>query len=152
MAPRLREGLGLVAGVGRTTFAMAREGDLPRPLAAVHARSRVPYAAERAVGSAVVVLVLVADLRTLIGFSSFGVLAVPLHACAAAGFHAGVIHPGCHRGRDLRHRPRHDYDDTRLIEAALAGDADAGFVERTLWHPLRTLAALKELAASIERR
>lgn len=66
--------LGLVAGVGRTTFAMAREGDLPRRLAAVHARSRVPYAAERAVGAAVVVLVLVADLRTLIGFSSFGVL------------------------------------------------------------------------------
>jgi APA family basic amino acid/polyamine antiporter len=30
--------LGLIAGVGRTTLAMAREGDLPRGLAAVHPR------------------------------------------------------------------------------------------------------------------
>ncbi|WP_298459224.1 APC family permease [uncultured Cellulomonas sp.] len=66
--------LGLVAGVGRTTFAMAQEGDLPRRLAAVHPRSRVPHLAERAVGVAVIALVLVADVRTLLGFSSFGVL------------------------------------------------------------------------------
>ncbi len=66
--------LGLIAGIGRTTLAMAREGDLPRGLAAVHPRFRVPHRAEVAIAAVVVVLVLVADLRTAIGFSAFGVL------------------------------------------------------------------------------
>ncbi|MEL7977614.1 APC family permease [Isoptericola sp. F-RaC21] len=66
--------LALVAGVGRTTLAMAREGDLPRPLAAVHPRFRVPHRAEVAVAVVVVALVLTVDLRGAIGFSSFGVL------------------------------------------------------------------------------
>jgi basic amino acid/polyamine antiporter, APA family len=66
--------LGLVAGVSRTAWAMARAGDLPGPLGALHPRYRVPHVAERTVGVAVVVLVLVADVTTLIGFSSFGVL------------------------------------------------------------------------------
>ncbi|MGY2084375.1 APC family permease [Blastococcus sp. SYSU DS0539] len=66
--------LGLVAGVGRTTLAMARTGDLPRPLAAVHPRHRVPHRAEVALGAVVCVLVLTVDLRAVIGFSSFGVL------------------------------------------------------------------------------
>jgi APA family basic amino acid/polyamine antiporter len=65
--------LALLAGVSRTTFAMARGGDLPRPLASVSARS-VPQAAELTVTAVVVVLILVADLRSAIGFSSFGVL------------------------------------------------------------------------------
>lgn len=66
--------LALVAGVGRTTLAMAREDDLPRPLAAVHPRFRVPHRAEVAVAVVVVALVLTVDLRGAIGFSSFGVL------------------------------------------------------------------------------
>lgn len=66
--------LALLAGVGRTTLAMAREGDLPRGLAAVHPRFAVPHRAEAAVAAVVVVAVLVADLRELIGFSSAGVL------------------------------------------------------------------------------
>ena len=66
--------LALIAGVGRTSLAMARDGELPRPLAAVHPRFGVPHVAELTVGVAVVVLVLVADLRGAIGFSSFGVL------------------------------------------------------------------------------
>ena len=66
--------LALVAGVGRTVLAMAREGDLPRPLAAVDERHSVPRRAQLAVGAAVVLLVLVTDLRNAIGFSSFGVL------------------------------------------------------------------------------
>ena len=55
--------LALVAGVGRTALAMAREGDLPRALAAVDRRRSVPYHAELAVCGAVVVLVLLSDLR-----------------------------------------------------------------------------------------
>ena len=38
--------LALIAGIGRTTLAMAREDDLPRFLAAVHPRWRVPHRAE----------------------------------------------------------------------------------------------------------
>jgi APA family basic amino acid/polyamine antiporter len=66
--------LALIAGVGRTGLAMARNGDLPRWLASVHPRYRVPDHAELAVALAVVLLVLTTDLRNAIGFSSFGVL------------------------------------------------------------------------------
>ncbi|MDF2574371.1 MAG: amino acid permease [Agromyces sp.] len=76
--------LALIAGVGRTSLAMARDGELPRPLTAVHPRFGVPHVAEITVGVAVVVLVLVADLRGAIGFSSFGVLLYYLVANASA--------------------------------------------------------------------
>lgn len=66
--------LSLIAGVGRTVLAMARNGDLPRRLAAVHPRFRVPHHAEIALAVVVCVLVLLTDLRSVIGFSSFGVL------------------------------------------------------------------------------
>ena len=64
----------LLAGVGRTTLAMAREQDLPRTLASVDPVHRVPDHAQVAIAAAIVVLVCVADLRGAIGFSSFGVL------------------------------------------------------------------------------
>ncbi|MFP5452294.1 MAG: APC family permease [Thermoleophilia bacterium] len=76
--------LALLAGVGRTTLAMARTGDLPRPLAAVDPRRRVPWRAEAAVAVAVVVLVASVDLRGAIGFSSFGVLVYYLVANLSA--------------------------------------------------------------------
>jgi APA family basic amino acid/polyamine antiporter len=66
--------LALIAGVGRTSLAMARGGDLPGWLAAVHPRYRVPHHAELALGVVVSVLVATTDLRGVIGFSSFGVL------------------------------------------------------------------------------
>lgn len=66
--------LALIAGVGRTGLAMAREGDLPHWLAAVHPRFRVPHHAEIALAVVVCLLVLTIDLRGAIGFSSFGVL------------------------------------------------------------------------------
>ena len=66
--------LALLAGVGRTTLAMARHDDLPRWLATVHPRFRVPHRAECALAGVVCVLVLSFDLRPVIGFSSFGVL------------------------------------------------------------------------------
>jgi len=76
--------LALVAGVGRTVLAMAREGDLPRPLAAVHPRYRVPHRAEVVLALVVATLVLAVDVRGAIGFSSFGVLVYYLVANAAA--------------------------------------------------------------------
>jgi basic amino acid/polyamine antiporter, APA family len=66
--------LALIAGIGRTTLAMARTGDLPTWLAAVHPRFQVPHHAEIALAAVVGVLVLTTDLRGVIGFSSFGVL------------------------------------------------------------------------------
>lgn len=76
--------LALVAGLGRTGLAMAREGDLPRWLDAVHPRFHVPHRAELSVAAVVVVLVLTTDLRGAIGFSSFGVLLYYFVANAAA--------------------------------------------------------------------
>jgi APA family basic amino acid/polyamine antiporter len=66
--------LALIAGVGRTTLAMARHADLPRWLAAVHPRYRIPHRAEIAIAVLVSLLVLTVDLRGARGFSSFGVL------------------------------------------------------------------------------
>ncbi|MCF6506095.1 APC family permease [Blastococcus sp. MG754426] len=76
--------LALVAGIGRTGLAMARQGDLPRFLAAVHPRSSVPHHAELALAAVVCLLVLTVDLRGAIGFSSFGVLLYYSVANAAA--------------------------------------------------------------------
>jgi APA family basic amino acid/polyamine antiporter len=76
--------LALVAGLGRTGLAMARERDLPGWLAAVHPRFGVPQRAELSVAAIVVVLVLTTDLRGAIGFSSFGVLLYYFVANAAA--------------------------------------------------------------------
>jgi basic amino acid/polyamine antiporter, APA family len=74
----------LIAGVGRTTLAMARNADLPGWLAAVHHRFSVPHHAELAVAVVVCVLVLSTDLRGVIGFSSFGVLTYYAIANASA--------------------------------------------------------------------
>jgi len=66
--------LALIAGIGRTTLAMAREDDLPRWLSVVHPRFSVPHRAEVVLAVVVSILVLTIDLRGAIGFSSFGVL------------------------------------------------------------------------------
>jgi APA family basic amino acid/polyamine antiporter len=76
--------LALLAGVGRTGLAMAREGDLPRSLASVDPVRQVPDRIQLALAGVVVVLVLVTDLREVIGFSSFGVLVYYAVANAAA--------------------------------------------------------------------
>ncbi|OAN33670.1 APC family permease [Microbacterium sp. H83] len=76
--------LALLTGIGRTTLAMARDRDLPRFLARIDDRHQVPRRAEIAIGVLVVTVVLVADLRDAIGFSSFGVLLYYLIANAAA--------------------------------------------------------------------
>lgn len=66
--------LALITGVGRTAMAMARERDLPSPLARVGGAHTVPYLAELTVAAAVIVLLLTTDVLTVVGFSSFGVL------------------------------------------------------------------------------
>ena len=76
--------LALIAGIGRTGLAMAREHDLPHWLATIHPRYRVPHRVELLVGAAVGMLVILTDLRGAIGFSSFGVLLYYFVANAAA--------------------------------------------------------------------
>ncbi|MGW1819244.1 APC family permease [Streptomyces sp. NPDC002125] len=76
--------LALILGVSRTTLAMARDGHLPRALAAVHPKFKVPHRAELLVGAVVATVAATADLRAAIGFSSFGVLAYYAVANASA--------------------------------------------------------------------
>jgi APA family basic amino acid/polyamine antiporter len=76
--------LALIAGVGRTCLAMARNGDLPRWLDSVHSTYQVPDHAELVIAAVVSVLVLTTDLRGAIGFSSFGVLTYYAIANASA--------------------------------------------------------------------
>jgi basic amino acid/polyamine antiporter, APA family len=76
--------LALLLGVSRTTLAMARDGHLPRTLAAVHPRFAVPHHAEVIVGVVVAVLAATVDLRDAIGFSSFAVLTYYAIANASA--------------------------------------------------------------------
>jgi len=66
--------LSLLAGVSRTTLALARRGELPRWLDALHPRYRTPHRAEIAAAAIVIAVVAVADVRGAIGFSSFAVL------------------------------------------------------------------------------
>ncbi|CCQ13795.1 putative amino acid permease [Rhodococcus sp. AW25M09] len=76
--------LALIAGIGRTSLAMARHDDLPSYLNAVHPRYSVPHRAEITVAVLVCVLILTIDLRNAIGFSSFGVLLYYLIANVSA--------------------------------------------------------------------
>lgn len=76
--------LALIAGLGRTSLAMAREHDLPHWLAAVHPRYKVPHRAETTLAVVICLIIAVADLRGAIGFSSFGVLLYYLVANIAA--------------------------------------------------------------------
>lgn len=76
--------LALLLGVSRTMLAMARDGYLPRSLAAVHPRHATPHRAEVAVGVVVAVAAAFVDVRSAVGFSSFGVLLYYAIANAAA--------------------------------------------------------------------
>lgn len=76
--------LGLTTGIGRTWLAMAREGDLPRWFAVTHQRTKVPHRIELTLGAVLTAVLLVADLRGAIGFSSFAVLLYYLVANVSA--------------------------------------------------------------------
>lgn len=66
--------LGLLSGIGRTWLAMARTGDLPGFFNHTSERFKTPHRIEVTLGIVLTAVVLVADLRGAIGFSSFGVL------------------------------------------------------------------------------
>jgi APA family basic amino acid/polyamine antiporter len=83
--------LALITGVGRTTLAMARERDLPHPLARIGGKHTVPYVAELAVAAVVILLLVTTDVMTVVGFSSFGVLLY--YAVANAAAFTLQVHP-----------------------------------------------------------
>ena len=70
----------LLAGVGRTLFAMADRGDAPRPLSAVAARTRTPYRAEIAAAVLAALVVAVGGIGFALGLSAATVL---LYYCVA---------------------------------------------------------------------
>ena len=76
--------VGILAGLSRTTLAMARGGDLPGALGFVWSRTRAPVAAEAAVALAAIAAVLLLDPARLVGFSSCAVLVYYAIAHAAA--------------------------------------------------------------------
>ncbi|MET0976143.1 MAG: APC family permease [Leifsonia sp.] len=66
--------VGILAGLSRTSLAMARERDLPGPLGRVSERTRAPVVAEAAIGVLAILGVLLLDPRQLVGFSACAVL------------------------------------------------------------------------------
>ena len=66
--------MSLIAGVGRTLFAMADRGDAPRALAAVGTTVRIPYRAEIAAAMGAAVLVLFGGLTVALGISAAMIL------------------------------------------------------------------------------
>jgi len=66
--------LSLMVGVSRTLFSMSANRDMPAIFDHVHERHRIPDRAELAVAAVVIAIVVAADIRHAIGFSSFGVL------------------------------------------------------------------------------
>ncbi|WP_338136236.1 APC family permease [Pseudoclavibacter albus] len=73
-----------LAGITRTALAMSRNKDLPGVFGHINARSSVPDYSLLLVGLAAIVLIVLGDIRTVIGFSSVGVLAYYLIANLAA--------------------------------------------------------------------
>lgn len=131
--------LSLIVGVSRTTFAMAANGEMPRWLDAVHPVHRVPHHAEMAVGVVVTVVVLLADVRGAIGFSSFAVLTYYTVANASAWtlpsarrWHRGVAALGLVGCLLLAFT---------LPRASVIGGAAVLAVGAAVWHTRRWLAA-----------
>ncbi len=66
--------LALILGISRTVFSMSANGELPRWLSVIHPQFKVPHHAEIAVAGIISVIILVGDIRSMIGFSSFTIL------------------------------------------------------------------------------
>jgi APA family basic amino acid/polyamine antiporter len=66
--------LSQLLGLSRTTLAMARRGDLPRFLDAIHPRFNVPSRAVLFVGAAAVVVAALGTLKSIAAAASFAIL------------------------------------------------------------------------------
>ena len=74
---------GSALGTPRYLYAVAREGQLPRGLAAIHARHQSPHVAVLTTASLAVVCVVPFDYRALIGMSNVAVAVQYLATCLA---------------------------------------------------------------------
>jgi basic amino acid/polyamine antiporter, APA family len=88
--------LGILAGLSRTGLAMARQHDLPGPVAFVWPRTGTPVVAEVTFALIGVAAVLLLDPTTLIGFSS----------CAVLGYYAVANSAALRQSGDARWLPR----------------------------------------------
>jgi basic amino acid/polyamine antiporter, APA family len=69
-----------IIGVSRVSFAMARNGQLPKAIARVSARSGTPYISVAAIGTLLAILAFALDLRQTVAITSFAVLSTHLVA------------------------------------------------------------------------
>ncbi|MEK9663221.1 MAG: APC family permease [Candidatus Nanopelagicales bacterium] len=84
--------LSLIAGIGRTLFAMGRGGDAPRPLAALNG-VQVPWRAELAAGLLALAVVAVGGIGFALGLSAVTILTYYgiAHLCVLARWRRGDI-------------------------------------------------------------
>jgi basic amino acid/polyamine antiporter, APA family len=73
-----------ILGVSRVAYSMAREGELPRALSAVHGSHGTPYYSTWVAGGLMAVLVLLVDLEKVVAVSTFSLLFYYAVANAAA--------------------------------------------------------------------
>ena len=106
--------LSLIAGVGRTLFAMADAGDAPRVLARVSRGTRVPVRAEVAAAVGVAVVVLVGGIGGALALSAVGVLSY--YGVA----HLAALRLGADEGRPPRLVPVLGLVGCVVVVAALA--------------------------------
>lgn len=73
-----------VLGLSRVSFAMARNGQIPKVIAKIHPRFGTPYVAVLIMGTLMAILALVFDLRQTSAITSFSILSthVVLNYCA----------------------------------------------------------------------
>ncbi|MEL4317731.1 APC family permease [Leifsonia sp. YIM 134122] len=88
--------IGILAGLSRTSLAMAREGDLPGTLSRISTRTHAPVVAEASVAMIAIVAVVLLDPRQLVGFS----------ACAVLGYYAIAHASALRQPRSERWLPR----------------------------------------------
>nr|WP_235483353.1 APC family permease [Leifsonia sp. Leaf325] len=88
--------IGILAGLSRTSLAMAREGDLPGGLSRISTRTHAPVVAEASVALIAIAAVVLLDPRELVGFS----------ACAVLGYYAIAHASALRQPRSERWLPR----------------------------------------------
>lgn len=88
--------IGILAGLSRTSLAMAREGDLPGALSRISTRTSAPVVAEASVALIAIAAVVLLDPRQLVGFS----------ACAVLGYYAIAHASALRQPRSERWLPR----------------------------------------------
>lgn len=97
--------IGILAGLSRTSLAMARERDLPGPLATVSSRTSAPIVAEAIIAAAAILIVILLEPGELVAASSAAVL-----------LYYGIAHLSA-----LQQEPAHRWQPRAVAIAGLIG-------------------------------